>query len=313
MSRVIDHPDLDEITERLLAGQRGADIVGWLRVNGKPPLRRKQINDYYRRHLSHRHVVSAPSPKPPAGAKILAIDIETSPALVYVWGLWDQNVSLQQIVDDTRVICFAAKWLGQDEIMFHSEYHDGHSSMIKKAHELLNQADVVLHYNGTRFDVPHLQREFLEYGLPPTSSFLEIDLLVTAKRKFKFLSNKLQNVSKKIGLEGKIENDGFKLWRDCLAGDAAAWNKMRKYNEQDVLLLEEAYEILRPWVPIHPNLSLISGDLSEAACPRCGGHSLQKRGMKYTSASAFQQYFCTSCNGWSRSAKRESTNSNRNI
>lgn len=312
MSKVASHPDLDQIVDRLLSGQRGSEIADWLEVEGKPPLRRKQINDYYRRHLAHRQVGPGDVPEPPDGVKILAIDIETSPALVYAWGLWDQNIGLNQIAEDTRVICFAAKWLGQDGMMFHSEHHDGHLNMIKRAHRLLDEADVVLHYNGTKFDVPHLQREFLESGLAPTSKFLEIDLLRTAKRKFRFLSNKLQNVSQKIGLEGKVQHEGFMLWRDCMAGDDTAWEKMKEYNIQDVYLLEEAYEILKPWVPVHPNVSLIEGDDSERTCPRCGASgALRKRGFQYTSASVFQQFQCNKCHGYSRSAKRVATNPNR--
>jgi len=44
--------------------------------------------------------------------KILVIDIETAPASGYIWKLFDVNVSLSQLIDTSKVICFAAKWVG---------------------------------------------------------------------------------------------------------------------------------------------------------------------------------------------------------
>ena len=64
--------------------------------------------------------------------KILVLDIETKPALAYVWGLFDQNIGLNQIVEVGSVICFAAKWYDERKVMFHSDHHDGHEAMIEE-------------------------------------------------------------------------------------------------------------------------------------------------------------------------------------
>ena len=68
--------------------------------------------------------------------KILAIDIETSPNLADVWGLWQQNVSLNQLRESTRMLCFAAQWQGSKRITFASEWGDG-PDMQRQAHEML--------------------------------------------------------------------------------------------------------------------------------------------------------------------------------
>lgn len=52
MLTVAEHPELEYIEDMLRAGYRGAEISDWLKENGHPPLRRKQINDYYRRHIA---------------------------------------------------------------------------------------------------------------------------------------------------------------------------------------------------------------------------------------------------------------------
>ena len=95
-------------------------------------------------------------------AKTLYLDIETSPALADVWGLWNNNVSLNQLRESTRVLCFGAMWRGTNRVQFYSEPKDGHEGLVRKAHELLNEADIVVHFNGTSFDLPHLRREFLK-------------------------------------------------------------------------------------------------------------------------------------------------------
>jgi hypothetical protein len=37
--------------------------------------------------------------------RVLTLDIETSPALAYVWGLFDVTVSVSQIMDPSRRCC----------------------------------------------------------------------------------------------------------------------------------------------------------------------------------------------------------------
>ena len=235
--------------------------------------------------------------------KVLLIDIETSPNLGYVWSLWQQNVGLSQLVATTEMICFAAKWLGEDDVHFWSEHTHGKQTMVEAAWKLLNTADVVMHYNGKRFDVPHLNREFLAAGLTPPSPYKQIDLLSVVKKRFRFPSNKLQYVSTVLGLEGKVSHEGFDLWVKCMAGDAEAWARMETYNRQDVQLLEDVYEILLPWIPGAPNRHLFDG---EGACPSCSSGPLVEDGFAYTKLSKFPQYRCQACGSFFRSSRRVS-------
>lgn len=236
----------------------------------------------------------------PLQARILVIDIETSPNLAYVWDIWNQNVSIGQLQSTTEVICFAAKWLGEDEVMFWSQHTDGYTVMVDAAWRLLDEADAVIHYNGKRFDVPHLNREFVAAGMVPPKPFRQIDLLSAVKRRFRFPSNKLQYVSTALGLPGKQSHEGFDLWRKCMDGDPDAWARMETYNRQDVILTEELYQILLPWIPGHPNLNLYT---EGAGCPSCGGAVIEA-GFAYTQLSKFQQYRCTACGALSRGSRR---------
>ena len=178
--------------------------------------------------------------------KILVLDIETRPNMAYVWGLWDQNVGLNQTIETGTVISFAAKWYGKKKVHFYSDYHDGHETMVQAAWDMINEADAVVHFNGKAFDIKHLNREFILAGLTPPSPHKDIDLLSVVKQRFKFASNKLQHVSSELGIGSKIQHDGFDLWVRCIANDDKAWNLMRRYNKQDVVLTEQVYDRLRP-------------------------------------------------------------------
>ena len=68
------------------------------------------------------------------------------------------------------MICFAAKWLGSDEVLFYSDYQNGHAETVKAAHKLLSEADGVITYNGDRYDIKRLNNEFLQLGMAPPKS-----------------------------------------------------------------------------------------------------------------------------------------------
>lgn len=229
--------------------------------------------------------------------KILLLDIETAPNKAYVWGLWDQNIYLDQIEEPGYVLCWAAKWLGDKKIMFNSLHDSSSEDMINEVHTLVDEADVVIHYYGTRFDMPTLNQEFLFWGLNPPSPYKQIDLLKTVKAKFRLPSNKLDYVAQYFKLGAKLPHKGMRLWRGCMAMDPKAWKIMERYNKQDVVLLEKLYDILLPWISNHPNTGLYV-DTDIPVCNHCGSTHLQKRGTYHTATMSYQRYQCQGCGSW---------------
>lgn len=232
--------------------------------------------------------------------KILLLDVETRPNLAYVWGLWDQNVGLSQIKESGQTLCWCAKWLGEPEIFFESVNGIGEKGMASRMHKLMSEADAIVHYNGNRFDIPTLNKDFLLQKLPPPPPSKQIDLLRVVKQKFRFPSNKLDYVAQALGIGKKVKHEGFELWLKCMAGDVKAWERMKKYNEQDVLLLEKLYHKLRPWIKNHPNHSLHADDPD--CCPKCGSETYQRRGVERTAACVYRRFQCMKCGGWFRSS-----------
>ena len=230
--------------------------------------------------------------------KILFLDLETSPNLAYVWGLWQQNVSINQMVNSTEVICFGARWYGQRKVHFSSVHHDGKAEMLKAIHELLDEADAVVGWNSAAFDMKHLRREFVENGMHPPSPTKDIDLMRVAKQQFKFPSNKLDYVAQKLGVGKKVKHSGFELWVGAMAGEDKAWREMKKYQIQDVNLLVDLYEKFLPWIKSHPNHAI-----EGMSCVNCGSAHLQSRGVTKTMTAVYQRYQCQSCGRWMRDSK----------
>ena len=232
--------------------------------------------------------------------KILLLDIETSPHSVYAWGLFKQNISLSQVKDTSRVLCSAYKWLGERKTNFTSEWTDGVDGMLENMYNVIEEADAIVTYNGNRFDLPTLNKEFLLTGYRPPAPYKSVDLYRTVKNKFRFASNKLDHVAQQLGLGSKTDHYGFQMWLDVMDGNKKAQKLMETYNKQDVVLLEKVYDIVLPWIANHPNRSHHSGS---AVCPNCGSKHLQHRGFTITAVGRQQRFQCQDCGKWSKASE----------
>lgn len=223
--------------------------------------------------------------------KILAIDIETAPNQGHFWGLFNQNIGINQITKPGYTLCVAARWLHEKKVQFFRHDDEG---FLDSIWELLDAADAVVHYNGANFDMPILNMEFIKADMYPPSPYHHIDLLRVARKRFRFTSNKLDFVAQFLGLGAKHHHKGHELWTNVMAGDEKSWRVMKKYNIQDVNLLVRLYYKLLPWIQSHPNHALFrEGD--DMVCPNCGSVHIHKCGIESTLTMAYQRYRCLDC------------------
>lgn len=238
---------------------------------------------------------------------ITTLDIETSPILAYVWGLFKQFVGLNQIVSDWSILSYCAKQLGSDRI----EYEDTSKQrdvkddrkLMRKLWRVLDRSDIVVVQNGKKFDLRKINARFLTMGLPPPSPYKVVDTMLEARKVAAMTSNKLEWLAAVLTDEKKEKHNefpGFELWAECLKRNPRAWQVMREYNPQDVIATEKVYLKLRPYIDTHPNVANYDDD-EAMRCPKCGGHHLEKRGFSVTQTGKYQRYQCNDCGGWSRS------------
>ncbi len=234
--------------------------------------------------------------------KILILDIEISPTVATVWGLFKQNVGINQIIGNSEVLCWSAKWLDDDTTYFSSIQMTTKKRMLKEVYKLLEEADAVVTYNGKGFDLKILNKEFALQDWARPSPYKNIDMLQVVRSQFRFTSNKLGYIGPQFGLGGKTKHPGHELWLNCMNPKSSeyesSWATMEEYNIQDVHLLEALYIKLKGWVPNHPSHSALEND---HVCPNCGSEDLQKRGTAITTTLSYQRWQCKECGAWSRS------------
>lgn len=236
----------------------------------------------------------------PFSPTVLVLDIETSPFIGYTWGKYDQTVIKK--IAGWQLLSVAYKELGKQptRCIARPDFKDKTDRSLTRAiWGILDGCDVAIAHNGDRFDFAKLRAKFVEHGLPPTRPFKQIDTKKIAKARFGFYSNSLNDIAGDLGLGEKLQTGGFDLWERCMRGESAAWNKMRAYNKQDVVLLEKVYEKLKAWHPSHPNLALYE---DRPGCPVCSSLAVQRRGWNVNRATKAPRYQCTSCGHWWSSA-----------
>jgi len=251
---------------------------------------------------------------PPAGPRVLLYDIETAPALVWVWHQYQTNVVATE--QDWYLLSFAWRWLGSDHTGFVSIFQDPEFTpdtsddrfVAEHLATLFDQADVTVAHNGDKFDKRKANARFLFHGIDPPSPYQTVDTKKEAQRYFANYSNALTELGRLLGIGEKEKHRGFSLWRDCMRGDSAAWAEMEGYNRRDLDLLEALYLRLLPWVG-HPgsasgaNVGLWQPE--QEMCPKCGGKVLIRRGTYRTRFSEYPTFQCVTCRGFCRGRFRE--------
>lgn len=209
-------------------------------------------------------------------------------------------------------MCWAAKWHGEDEIMFESIHQSSAKKMLARVHKLIGEADAVVHYNGRAFDMPTLNKEFITHGFKPPAPYKQVDLCQIAKSEFRFPSNRLEYIARALGLGEKTKHEGHELWIKCMSRDPAAWKRMEEYNRNDVVLLDAVYERMRPWIKSHPSHGLYD-EPGVPVCTNCGSARMQRRGFARTSVNKYARYQCQDCGTWMREAISELPKEDRQV
>lgn len=240
--------------------------------------------------------------------KILYLDIETSPNLADVWGLWGQDIPLCRLRETGHIMGFGYMWDGQKRAKWVGEDTHEYDAMLEVANELYHEADIVVTYNGDKFDNKWLNAEWVVHGFTPPSPYKSVDLYQVVKKNFKFPSNKLEYVANRLLGDSKIKHAGYQMWKDCLDPDVdprakkKAWSDMAKYCRKDVELMPPLHDKLKPWLPTSLNVAIFD-NAEHLACEKCGSYNLQRRGTAKAKYYVYQRYQCQDCGGWMRGRK----------
>ena len=242
------------------------------------------------------------------GPRILTLDIETSPHKSWHFDTFRVNINPIQIIEPSRIVCFAAKWADKKQIIFQDENKTSYSDMIEHMIRLLDEADVVVTYNGDEFDLPWIEWERKLWRIHKPSPFVSVDLYKVVKKNFKRgpARRSLDYITSKLELTGKLHHEGyFPLWI-AMSGDdpdlaKRAWNIFRRYNKRDVLTTEELFYALEDDITNMPHLALFGAEDDvdvPFCCPACLSTHFTRQGYKRTKTRRYPQFQCQECGKW---------------
>ena len=247
-------------------------------------------------------------------ARVLVLDIETQRAIVETFNLFRPFIHIDRVLTPTRVLCFAAKWRGEDKVIFKASWddddEDAYLRMMRSAFGLLNEADIVVTWNGDRFDLQWFESELGRLKLGRPAPYKSIDLIKTNKRWFKGgqMSMKLDWTARQWLKDRKVPHGATDLWHDIRHGSRAefraACKTMREYNIHDTVLTERVFDEYLPWLNI--NLALYEDNDDDLLhCTKCNSTNLKRDGKKYynTLAYSYQMHRCKDCGSTSRGKK----------
>lgn len=118
--------------------------------------------------------------------------------------------------------------------------------------EALEDVDMVVTYYGTGFDIPFMRTRMLYWGHKDPLAYGDLfhkDLYYVARGKLQLHSNRLAVVTEFLDIEGKTKLPP-ETWAKAQLGYEDAIAYVVEHNDEDVIILEEAFEILKPYSKI---------------------------------------------------------------
>jgi len=182
--------------------------------------------------------------------KVLLVDIETKPKKSWHWGVWQQNLSHNMMIEDGAILSWSAKWIGEKEVFYKDQRGNekdlmNEKELLKPLVKLMGEADIIIWQNGDGFDYGEINNRIAEHKLPIPEEYKTIDTKKIAKRHLRLpwysLAYMTERFNKKYKKQSHKEFPGFELWEQTMKGNRKAWECMKKYNQFDVLSMEELF------------------------------------------------------------------------
>ena len=228
--------------------------------------------------------------------KRLFFDIETSYYTCRLWHIGKMDyVSPETIISQKQIICIAYKWQYEDKVHI-LDWSMGEKEMLKTFMKVLAEASEIIAHNGVRFDLKELRTRCIYYGIPMFPTYRTLDTLLKSREYFNFASNKLDYIGKYLQVGKKLDHTGLQLWIDVVEKkDKEALKLMKDYCIQDVILLEDVYNVLSPYITHNNNFAVLTGG-DKWECPECTSDNVS---LSHTYATAMgtikRNMICAHC------------------
>lgn len=184
---------------------------------------------------------------PPAPKKERPLPEEFQPANTAIFDLETTNLNANYGI----ILCAAVKPLRLPAKVFRLDRIKGKSirdedkELVRSIIAELNKYDILVSYNGIRFDNRFLLTRALYHQIDPPSEKFHFDMLQVARAKLRTNNRRLDTVVNFLDLEERKTAIDPKFWRWAMMGDTEAMDYVVKHCIQDVKTLELVYEKLK--------------------------------------------------------------------
>jgi len=228
----------------------------------------------------------------------LFFDIETSPNIGLFWEAgFKKNIDTSNIIKERAIICICWKWEDDKNVEFvHWDGKQDDKALLQKFIKVANEADELVGHNGDRFDLAWIRTRCLFHQIEMFPSYKSIDTLKISRQKFRFNSNRLNYIAQFLGIGSKIKTD-YNLWKDIVLSKCKkSMNKMIKYCQMDVILLEKVYKKLSGHIEPKTHYGVRFGG-DRGSCPECGSDELVRAATEISAKGVKKvRYQCKTCN-----------------
>ena len=228
----------------------------------------------------------------------LFFDIETSPNVGLFWEAgYKKNIDTSNIIKERAIICICWKWEDDKNVEFvHWDSKQSDKALLQKFIKVANEADELVGHNGDRFDLAWIRTRCLYHKIEMFPSYKTIDTLKISRQKFRFNSNRLNYIAQFLGIGSKIKTD-YNLWKDIVLSKCKkSMDKMVKYCQMDVILLEKVYKKLSGHIESKTHYGVRFGG-DRGSCPECGSDELIRAATSISATGTKKVRFkCKTCN-----------------
>lgn len=205
------------------------------------------------------------------------------------------------------IMSFGYKIQGEDKIRcingweFGEGWREDDAPLVHYIYETLLYCDEFVTHNGKKFDLKVLNTKLSKYGFAPLPKIHHVDTRQIAKNHLSFYSNSLDAVAKFYGCENKIHwIDKWQTWcRMAFAEETPADRKqMDTYCKQDVNVLEQVYNHMKPFFGTQAVNRNVITDNKKFVCPTCGDKKVTKFGYRVAGGLRYQRLQCQGCGSW---------------
>lgn len=244
--------------------------------------------------------------------RILILDVERLDGIT-VQHYWDRGdlknryIHHETVTREPRTTIVCAKWYDQSDVIRLAEWDKGgRGRFLKRVHQIVSEADIIVGHHIDMADIPWLMGDFYlpRIGHPhqPKLAVLPapktVDTLKVLRRKFKSGApfKGLDAMCQIVGLPSKTDRYDREAMERAVAGSVEDRVRLTDYCEGDVVATQWLYDWERPHIPNHPAL-FVDGQNRLDTCRACGNETEPIAKRYVADIFTYTMQRCTSC-GW---------------